>query len=367
LNSNQQAFWKNHKQIAKAVSAFANSDGGILVIGVEVNKKNSANIQTAKLVGLKESKDRTEWLETVIENKTFPSVSNYQVYQIISNNNERFYWINIGRSQTAPHQSEDKKYYKRNGSSSLAMENFEIEDVRSRVLKPNFPMVVRIEIDHGVFAELVVENTGSQSIRDCSFKLHSSFSVREHTKARLEGRGLNFLHSHQKANFFLGSLRDFLSIPESTLKIEFSYKLGSEFISDSIEFDFHDYNSQSIRRDPSEQIFENIEKAIVKLGDKLEAIDKRLSKISTAFSSSGLHLADSSLEVILGQEKTPRRKHDISTMDIEGLRDVLKITSEQAHEIHRRFTYFGGNSDWQTYFDSLPIDLQDRIKEKMEI
>jgi Putative DNA-binding domain len=353
--------------IAKAVTAFANSDGGILIIGITANKDTKSKTTGASLVGLKNSKDKTEWLETIIENNTYPSVWDYQVFPIENHNAERFYWISIARSKSAPHQSEDKIYYKRNGSNSIPMEHFEIEDVRSRSLVLDTPLDISVDIDQGVFTELRIANNGNKPISECRFEFITNLALNEKTKSRLEDRGLNFLHGKQEAVFFLGPLRDFLAEARATLRIKFQYKLGEKKVSDARDFDFHDFDHQSIIHSPHEKILEKIERSIVRLGDKVESLDKHMKTISQAFSSSGLHLSDSSLEVFKNPKASKLRKYRIAKADVEGIRDILKVDAEQAREICRFFAYFGGMEGWQNYFESLSPELRELINQRMEI
>lgn len=351
--------------ISKAVSAFANSDGGSLIIGVEKDRANKS--LASKLRGDKAAPDKTEWLEQLIERSTSPSVQSYKVTLVLSDTGEKLYWIDVLRSSNAPHQASDNKYYKRNGSHSIPMEHFEIEDVRARAIELEYPLDVRVEIDRGVLADISITNRGNRAINDCRFTFVTSLPLRQETTSRLEKRGLTWLYPKETATFHLGSVLDFLKLESAILEVSFNYFIAGGERRDSHFFDFHDFNFQAIKFDASADQLKKIEKAIVDLGKNVKRIDEHLAIITESFSSSGLQLSDSSLNS-LGNKNTPQnRKYDITKSDVEGLRDVLSVTRGQAQEIAHNFAYIGSARGWKDYFKKLPEELQQRILERYEI
>jgi predicted HTH transcriptional regulator len=105
--------------IAKAISAFSNSGGGHLIIGVNDN---------GILDGLPPEVGNTtikDWLEQKIPNLVDYPISDFRVHQVIRANpsripqNHEVVVIDVGDSPLAPHQSaRDKKYYYRSGGRS---------------------------------------------------------------------------------------------------------------------------------------------------------------------------------------------------------------------------------------------------------
>lgn len=120
------------KEIAKDISAFANSAGGIIVYGLtEQNHKATAfsfidgNIFTK------------EWLEHVISSNIDRRITDLKIYPIRNNSNisETIYVVKIPESDNAPHMSKDGRFYKRFNFESLQMQEFEIRQLYNRMKK----------------------------------------------------------------------------------------------------------------------------------------------------------------------------------------------------------------------------------------
>lgn len=171
-----QLFEKNKGEfldiIAKALSAFANSGGGHLILGV-----NDQGIPDGlpQKVGNTSIKD---WFEQKIPNLLDYALTVFRVHVVekavpsrIPSNSEVVV-IDIGDSALAPHQSiRDRKYYYRSAGRSEPAPHFYLELLRQRLTNPalEFSLVKFIPqntrlLDEGVFldAELHfrIENVG---------------------------------------------------------------------------------------------------------------------------------------------------------------------------------------------------------------
>lgn len=119
-------------EIAKDVSAFANSDGGIIVYGI-AEKDFKAN----SLVFVNGKEFTKEWLEQVINSRIQKRISNVRIVPIrfFGDISKTVYVVKIPASNGAPHISFDKRYYKRFNFQSVAMEEYEIRDLFNRKQK----------------------------------------------------------------------------------------------------------------------------------------------------------------------------------------------------------------------------------------
>jgi len=126
---------KKANEISKDVSAFANSDGGIIIYGISEDQENK------HLPGSIDPIDRKliskEWLEQIIQSRIRPRIENIIIHPITVNeeNNQVIYVVEIPQSNTA-HQASDKKYYKRFNFNSEPMYDFEIRDILNRTKYP---------------------------------------------------------------------------------------------------------------------------------------------------------------------------------------------------------------------------------------
>ncbi|HEX2541468.1 MAG TPA: ATP-binding protein [Caldimonas sp.] len=125
------------KDMAKALSALANSGGGHIVIGVE---------DDGSFTGLPPVRGRTrtrEWLEQVLPNLvTFP-LEDFRVHEVVPSaasaipNGTVLLVVDVGDSVLAPHQSEPARiYYYREGGHSKPAPHFYLETLRNRLTAP---------------------------------------------------------------------------------------------------------------------------------------------------------------------------------------------------------------------------------------
>lgn len=122
------------KEISKDVAAFANSDGGIIIYGME--EKGHKPIAFSYIDGNIFTK---EWLEQVISSTISKRINNIKIFPIRNNNKltESIYVVKIPRSYDAPHMSKDNCYYKRFNFQSVKMEEYEVRDLFNRHNTPN--------------------------------------------------------------------------------------------------------------------------------------------------------------------------------------------------------------------------------------
>lgn len=126
------------KDLAKALSAFANSGGGHLILGVAddgifdgVDPVHRGRTSTK------------EWLEQVIPQLLSYPLEDFRVHAVIPDlpsaipEGKAAIVIDVGDSVLAPHQStEAKTYYYREGGHSKPAPHFYLEMVRNRLINP---------------------------------------------------------------------------------------------------------------------------------------------------------------------------------------------------------------------------------------
>ena len=115
--------------IAKDVSAFANSDGGIIIYGIE--EKNYKADKTFFVNGNEFTK---ETLEQIINTRIQRKIEGLIIDPIRYNGkiDETIYVVKIPRSLNAPHMTSDKKFYRRYNFESVVMEEYEVRALYTR-------------------------------------------------------------------------------------------------------------------------------------------------------------------------------------------------------------------------------------------
>ena len=117
-------------EIAKDLSAMANSDGGLLIYGIEEIEKYKAG----GLSFINGKKILKEQLEQIINSRIQRKIENLKIDVIRYDDNieQSIFIFKIPRSLNAPHMTLDKKFYKRYNFQSVQMEEYEIRNLYSR-------------------------------------------------------------------------------------------------------------------------------------------------------------------------------------------------------------------------------------------
>lgn len=123
-------------EIVKDVTAFANSDGGVIVYGVREDSDHARRHLPSGIDPINRADFSKEWLEQVIANAA-PRIPDLRIYPIPipSDESKCLYVVEIPKGETA-HQSMDCKYYRRHNFESAPMRDHEVRDVMNRVKVP---------------------------------------------------------------------------------------------------------------------------------------------------------------------------------------------------------------------------------------
>jgi hypothetical protein len=156
------------RNLARALSGFANSSGGVIVWGVEA-RRNDDGVDCA--IALKEI-DRVSVLLTRLNQLTGdgvdPTVPGVRHRILETKNGKGFALSLIPESDSGPHMAKlgEDRYYKRSGDSFYKMEHYDIADMFSRRRKPNLALTYRTE-SLGTEASIILrlQNSGRASAR----------------------------------------------------------------------------------------------------------------------------------------------------------------------------------------------------------
>jgi len=133
---------KSKKEISKDVASFANSDGGLIIYGIE--EENHVPKKYAFINGNKYTK---EWIEHIIQSRIHRKINGLRIYPVRINNDltKTIYIVKIPESPNVPHMSSDKRYYKRFNFESVPMEQYEVRNLylknRLTVLRIDYPRI----------------------------------------------------------------------------------------------------------------------------------------------------------------------------------------------------------------------------------
>lgn len=134
--------------LSKQVSAFTNGAGGLLIIGMRDDGSLDQGVNTQLKGGTR------EWLEDVVSSSVTPLLKQFNVFEVavrpsvksksasdlelneFSEPTKAIYVIDLPRSEEAPHQAKDHRYYLRVAGKSRPMSHLHLEDVIRRTSLP---------------------------------------------------------------------------------------------------------------------------------------------------------------------------------------------------------------------------------------
>ncbi|WP_417915540.1 helix-turn-helix domain-containing protein [Candidatus Electronema sp. JM] len=332
-------------EICKDVSAFANSDGGMLIYGIREEKVNKIGYPASIDDGIDTSKFGKEWIDQVLTSNIRPVLSGVEIVEIKLAENRSVMVIHVPKSFRGPHQSPDKKYYKRRNVVSEPMEHYEIEDVRNRrqIFTPLVTMNAYLS-ERKVY--LFIENIGEEVAHNVKFHFSNDFSWYKGQEERFPNalkNGIKFLAPNKRITFFVGAMFPFLRDNSEydsffDVSITYQYQQSEREIREDIHIDLKDYLYSEMESDYLKRISEHlsdlkeITHAIGKINDSL----KNIERISGA---TGLNLSISSLtnlwKILRDDDSFKHIKFEKCDMDI--IQEVLDVDFDTAYKIYYHY------------------------------
>ena len=328
---------------AKDVSAFANSDGGVLLYGVQEKGHLPIGIDQ----GVDDAEVSREWIESAIMTGISPRIEDVRILAIPRSPGRSLYVIEIPKSFRGPHQaSTDKKYYKRHNFSSVPMEDYEISDLRSRRKRLD-PLV---SFDVGFYRAFIVvfdvRNIGNVSANDIRFE----FSVPLHWPDDKPmpsplSQGVKSLAPNQRLRFRYSSTSDILGEKnrdplEFNVRVSYFHPELAARTSDEWPVNFEAYrDSMHLRSEVEAEMKEAVE-GLRKLTDTVEKLRQTLEPLTTIAGATGLDLSAPALRNI----DRLREGLEPEPIDPEGVeprvfREILGVGRDMSFALFNALSY----------------------------
>jgi hypothetical protein len=123
--------------LSEHVSAFANSAGGLIILGIE--EKNEL---PEKITWGNSKEHQKESLESKLFSTIYPKINGLKIISVSKTSNplERIFLIDIPQGDNPPYMAWDKRYYKRLNFQKVLMEGYEVADCFGRRKRPKLSM-----------------------------------------------------------------------------------------------------------------------------------------------------------------------------------------------------------------------------------
>jgi hypothetical protein len=125
-------------EIAKDVSAMANSAGGIIIYGIAEHAERELQHRPARFAPVNRRECSKETLEQIISSNIQPRLSGVKIYPVPLFNDplQVAYVVIIPQSDTVHQVGFNNKYYKRFNFEAIPMADYEVRDVLNRGTHP---------------------------------------------------------------------------------------------------------------------------------------------------------------------------------------------------------------------------------------
>jgi len=133
--------WK--EELAKDVSAMANSNGGTIIYGVREKEGGNGHAIPSELLPIPYTKMSKDKLSQLLSSNIQPVIDNVEITVIPNDDNSGFFVVQIPQSNTAHQNKLNHQYFKRRNATIEAMEDYEIRDVMNRTKHP----VIELEFE----------------------------------------------------------------------------------------------------------------------------------------------------------------------------------------------------------------------------
>jgi len=167
---NSESFKADSDQgpLAKVISAFANSDGGVIIYGLEAKRDNEGRDVVVATKLIKDVELVCSRVLELVGQLLQPPVEGIVVQSRNDSIEGGYVLVFVPASDSGPHRARpQREYYRRHGSTSQPMEHYELEETFGRRKKPKLELYARVARRVGNRAEgfhalivIGVKNTG---------------------------------------------------------------------------------------------------------------------------------------------------------------------------------------------------------------
>ncbi len=327
--------------IAKDVSAFANSDGGVLIYGVEETNQLPVRIDS----GIEDSECSREWIEAAVMTGITPRLDDVRIVPLPVSPGHSIYVIKVAKTFRGPHQASDKRYYKRHNFMSVPMEDYEINDVRSRRKRVSPLVTFEVGEWRRMVATFDVRNVGEFIAEDVTFEFPADLPwPQNRSMPPLFAGGISRFPPKQQFRFLYFAFHEVLGrgkrVPlEFSVKVSYYHPEADSRVTDVWPVNFAAYEHTTAIRPEIEDQANDVLERLDRLNEHFGKLIGTLQKLTTIPGSTGLDLSVPTLrnlKRVLLEGRDPAPIHP-EGCDYAVFKDLLGVDVQMAYEISRVF------------------------------
>lgn len=351
--------------LSKEITAFANSDGGVLIVGIEEGSER----HISRIVPVLDPSKNESWFENGLLPRIYPLVS-YAI-KFIPFDEGQVIVFDVPASFSGPHQAGDKRFYARRQFRVDPLLPFEIEDIRRRKPKKGCLAEIRMVADEGSI-NFAIENSGSEPIFDVKIRIPGVENIEIAHQwnpglRRPYTEPFKQLNSGEHRHFPGGGYEIFVEKLHDRMIVAVDYcdSQGRSYTNETVYF-LKDLDTTVRERGPFEGFAKDGVAQLRILNDRLREISRSLTDIKeSAFSSSGLALSKTTLEAILGNSEL---KWPGWLLNYNALSEILDVDITTALKIQQQLFaehhLVGGQNVSLDDFD-VSDEVKDKIRRRL--
>ena len=331
-------------EISKDVSAFLNSDGGVLVYGIE----EVGHVPSTIDAGTANSTFSRERLEQLILSNISPRPDSVEVVQIELSPTHSAYAVGIPKGHKPYQDSNSMRYYKRFNFLSAPMEHYEVEDLRVRHVRIERLVNVEIEIRHGLLVDVVISNPGSVAAADVSFRFDPSLQWRTSQVPPLIANGTRSMPPGCRYHFLYDSYLELLNPGKENaiafaVSVEYRHPMAETVMQETFEFDLRDYMNSAVIEGETAEVGKKLEAVLESINRTLGKLASGAEALSRLSSPTGLNISVTTLRnlAVLMRADSDFTLDASRYADVDLLREVLDLDRETAWRLRMFFDGHG--------------------------
>lgn len=279
------------------------------------------------------------------------------------------YAIEIPKSFRGPHQASDKKYYKRFNFKREPLEDYEINDIRSRrqVVPPLIE--IGISIRHRVLVYIYVSNIGEQTAENVTFDIPEQIRAwAEKESVRVFMNGVKYFPPRRTFSFRLGHVPALLREGDETLSkfeigVSYEHPALHQRISEVFRIDLMDFWGSYTGESEIYELGKEIKDSTKKLTDEIGKLNGHLSRLTSIAGATGLDLSVSTLRNLqhISADNESLEKLNPTYLSHTVFMEVLGVDFEIAYRLSD-FFYQGNESSGLKEIEGVTADMIESIK-----